>query len=45
MEIGWMGPHELSDYNKAERIRIFIDLLQQNEQTRFLKNFVTVDES
>ena len=26
---GWV-PHDLSDYNKAERVRIFTDLLQRN---------------
>ena len=41
---GWV-PHELSDNNKAERVRIFTDLLQRNEQTPFLKNLVTGDES
>ena len=41
---GWAA-HELSDNNKAERIRIFTDFLQRNEQTPFLKNLVTGDES
>lgn len=41
---GWV-PHELSDNNKAERVRIFTDLLQRNDQTPFLKNLVTGDES
>lgn len=41
---GWV-PHELSDNNKAERVRIFTNLLQRNEQTPFLKNLVTGDES
>lgn len=41
---GWV-PHELSDNNKADRVRIFTDLLQRNQQTPFLKNLVTGDES
>ena len=41
---GWV-PYELSDNSKAERVRIFTDLLQRNEQTSFLKNLVTGDES
>lgn len=41
---GWV-PHELSDHNKAERVRIFTDLLQRNKEAPFLKNLVTGDES
>ena len=41
---GWV-PHELSDNNRADRVRIFTELLQRNEQTPFLKNLVTGDES
>ena len=41
---GWVS-HELSDNDKAERVRIFTDLLQRNEQASFLKNLVTGDES
>ena len=42
---GWV-PHELSENNKAERVRIFTELLKRNEQTSFLnKNLVTGDES
>ena len=41
---GWV-PHELIDNNKAECVRILTDLLQRNEQTPFLKNLVTGDES
>uniref|UniRef100_A0A914EDA0 Mos1 transposase HTH domain-containing protein n=1 Tax=Acrobeloides nanus TaxID=290746 RepID=A0A914EDA0_9BILA len=40
---GWV-PHELSDQNKADRVRIFSDLLQRNEETPFLNNLVTGDE-
>uniref|UniRef100_A0A914EC09 Mos1 transposase HTH domain-containing protein n=1 Tax=Acrobeloides nanus TaxID=290746 RepID=A0A914EC09_9BILA len=35
---GWV-PHELSDQNKANRVRIFSDLLQRNEETPFLNNW------
>ena len=41
IEIDWMGPHELSDYNKAECARIFTDLLQRYKPSPFLKNLVT----
>jgi len=41
---GWV-PHELSDKNREERVRIFTELLKRNEQTSFLKNLVTGDES
>ncbi|CAK9796216.1 Mariner Mos1 transposase [Anthophora quadrimaculata] len=41
---GWV-PHELNDNNKAERVRIFTDLLQRNERDPFLKDLVTGDES
>ncbi|GFX25976.1 histone-lysine N-methyltransferase SETMAR [Trichonephila clavipes] len=37
---GWV-PHEFSDNNRADRVRIFTELLQRNEQTPFLKNLVT----
>ena len=37
--------YELSDNNKANRVRIFTELLKQNEKTPFLKNLVTEDES
>jgi len=40
---GWV-PHELSDNNKADRVRIFAELLQRNEQTPFLKNLVTLQK-
>ncbi|GFS53959.1 hypothetical protein TNCV_3761781 [Trichonephila clavipes] len=39
------GPHKLSDNNRTDRVRIFTELLQRNEQTSFLKNLVTGDES
>jgi len=35
---GWV-PHELSQQNKDERVRIFSDLLRKNEETPFLNNF------
>uniref|UniRef100_A0A914DDS4 Transposase n=1 Tax=Acrobeloides nanus TaxID=290746 RepID=A0A914DDS4_9BILA len=38
---GWV-PHELSEHNKAERVRIFTELLQRNERNQFL---VIGDES
>ena len=41
---GWV-PHELSDQNKADRVRIFSELLQRNEDNPFLNNMVTGDES
>ena len=41
---GWV-PHELSQQNKDERVRIFSDLLRKNEETPFLNNLVTGDES
>ena len=41
---GWV-PHELSDNNKANCVRTFTELLQQNEQTPFLQNLVTEDQS
>ncbi|XP_055932323.1 histone-lysine N-methyltransferase SETMAR-like [Argiope bruennichi] len=41
---GWV-PHELSDNNKAKCLRIFPDLLQQNERSPFLKDLVTREES
>jgi transposase len=41
---GWV-PHELSERNKAERVRIFTELLQRNEREPFLDNLVTGDES
>ncbi|CAF1455918.1 unnamed protein product [Adineta ricciae] len=41
---GWV-PHELSDHNKTERVRIFNQLLQRNDQNPFLQFFVTGDES
>ncbi|GFU98808.1 hypothetical protein TNCV_1215241 [Trichonephila clavipes] len=44
VENHWMVPHELSD-NRADRVRIFTELLQQNKQAPFLKNLVTGDES
>ena len=37
---GWV-PNEFSDNNKAERVRIFTDLLRQNKQAPYLKNLVT----
>nr|CDJ96098.1 Transposase domain containing protein [Haemonchus contortus] len=40
---GWV-PHEFSDSNKTERVRIFTDLGQLNERAPFLKNIVTGDE-
>ncbi|GFV18594.1 alkylglycerol monooxygenase [Trichonephila clavipes] len=39
------SPHELSDNNRADRVRILSELLQRNEQTPFLENLVTGDES
>ena len=41
---GWV-PHELSDHNKTERVRLFNQLLQRNDQNPFLQFFVTGDES
>ncbi|CAF1652759.1 unnamed protein product, partial [Adineta ricciae] len=41
---GWV-PHELSDHNKTERVRIFNQLLQRNDENPFLQFFVTGDES
>ena len=41
---GWV-PHELTEKNKADRVRIFSELLQRNEQHPFLNNLVTGDES
>uniref|UniRef100_A0A914CHY5 Mos1 transposase HTH domain-containing protein n=1 Tax=Acrobeloides nanus TaxID=290746 RepID=A0A914CHY5_9BILA len=41
---GWI-PYELSEHNKAERVRIFMELLQRNEQNPFLQFLVTDDES
>ncbi|GFY43395.1 hypothetical protein TNIN_343031 [Trichonephila inaurata madagascariensis] len=37
--------NKLSDNNKFERIRIFTDLLQRNEQSPSLKDLVTENES
>ncbi|GFW98958.1 histone-lysine N-methyltransferase SETMAR [Trichonephila clavipes] len=45
LENHWMCPHDLSDNNRADRVRIFPESLQRNEQTPFLKNLVTGDES
>ncbi|GFV64623.1 histone-lysine N-methyltransferase SETMAR [Trichonephila clavipes] len=39
------NPHELSDNNRADRVRVFTELLQRNEQTPFLKNLVNGNES
>lgn len=41
---GWV-PHELSDHNKAERVRIFDQLFRRNEENQFHHFFVTGDES
>ncbi|GFY59035.1 histone-lysine N-methyltransferase SETMAR [Trichonephila inaurata madagascariensis] len=41
---GW-APHELSNNSRVDRVRIFSELLQRNEQKPFLKNLVTGDES
>ncbi|GFY55051.1 hypothetical protein TNIN_282451 [Trichonephila inaurata madagascariensis] len=41
---GWVL-HELFDNNRADRVRIFTELLQRNERKPFLKNLVTGDES
>ena len=41
---GWIA-HVLTDNNKAERVRIFTDLLLRNEQTPFLNNLDIGDES
>ncbi|GFW19106.1 uncharacterized protein TNCV_254361 [Trichonephila clavipes] len=38
---GWV-PHELSDDNRADCVRIFTKLLQQNKQTPVLKNLVSL---
>ena len=40
---GWV-PHELSDFHKAERVRVFIELLERNEYGSVLRNLVTGDE-
>ena len=37
---GWI-PHELSEHNKTEGVRIFTELLQRNEQNLFLQFLVT----
>ncbi|KAF8794854.1 Histone-lysine N-methyltransferase SETMAR like protein [Argiope bruennichi] len=42
--VGWVL-HKISDNNKAERVRIFTDLLQRNERGSFLKDLVTEDKS
>ena len=41
---GWV-PHELSEKNKEDRVRIFTELSLRNEQSPFLNNLVTGDES
>ncbi|GFR30149.1 hypothetical protein TNCT_53101 [Trichonephila clavata] len=41
---GWVS-YELNDNIKVECVRIFTDLLQRNEWSPFLMDFVTVDES
>uniref|UniRef100_A0A914D9P2 Mos1 transposase HTH domain-containing protein n=1 Tax=Acrobeloides nanus TaxID=290746 RepID=A0A914D9P2_9BILA len=40
---GWV-PHELSEQNMADRVRVFTQHLQRNEQTPFLQFLVTGDE-
>ncbi|GFV48703.1 histone-lysine N-methyltransferase SETMAR [Trichonephila clavipes] len=41
---GWVS-HELSNNNRAYRVRIFTELLQRNELTPFLKNLAIGNES
>ena len=41
---GWVS-HELSEKNKEDRVRIFTELSLRNEQSPFLNNLVTGDES